>query len=77
MGATIVDIDDDGPGIPESEREHVFQPFVRLQGNSPDRGVGLGLALVKRILAQHGGSVEALTSPLGGCRIRTTWPARN
>ncbi|MCY2996326.1 MAG: ATP-binding protein [Planctomycetota bacterium] len=77
VGATIVDIDDDGPGIPESERERVFQPFVRLQGNSPDRGVGLGLALVKRIVAQHGGSVEALTCPLGGCRIRTTWPVRD
>jgi len=76
-GATVIDIDDDGEGIPEAERERVFEPFVRLQDSSPERGVGLGLALVKRIVTQHGGSVEALTSPLGGCRIRTTWPARD
>ena len=75
-GATIIDIDDDGEGIPEAERERVFEPFVRLQDSSPERGVGLGLALVKRIVIQHGGSVQALTSPLGGCRIRTTWPAQ-
>jgi two-component system, OmpR family, sensor histidine kinase RstB len=74
QGATMVDIDDDGAGIPVSERERVFQPFVRLRDDSPDRGVGLGLALVQRIVTRHGGSVEALTSPLGGCRMRTTWP---
>ena len=75
-GATTIDIDDDGPGIPESERDRVFQPVVRLQDDSPDRGVGLGLALVQRIVAEHGGTVQALASPLGGCRIRTTWPAQ-
>ncbi|MBP7937153.1 MAG: HAMP domain-containing protein [Phycisphaerae bacterium] len=75
-GVTTVDVDDDGPGIPESERERVFQPFVRLQNDSPDRGVGLGLAIVKRIVAQHGGTAQALPNPLGGCRIRTTWPAQ-
>jgi two-component system sensor histidine kinase RstB len=75
-GATIIDIDDDGEGIPEADRERVFEPFVRLQDSAPASGVGLGLALVKRIVAQHGGSVQALTSPLGGCRIRTTWPAQ-
>jgi two-component system sensor histidine kinase RstB len=76
-GVITIDVDDDGPGIPESERERVFQPFVRLQDDAPDRGVGLGLALVKRIVAQHGGAVQALPSPLGGCRMRTTWPARD
>lgn len=75
--ATIIDVDDDGDGIPASERERVFEPFVRLEDNSKKRGVGLGLALVKRIVTRHGGSVEVLSSPLGGCRIRTTWPARD
>jgi two-component system, OmpR family, sensor histidine kinase RstB len=75
--AITIDVDDDGCGIPESERERVFEPFVRLgdrTGNN-HHGVGLGLALVQRIMTQHGGRVEALTSPMGGCRIRTTWPA--
>ena len=73
-GATFVDVDDDGDGIPASERERVFEPFVRLQDGSQKRGVGLGLALVKRIVTQHGGSVEVLAGSLGGCKIRTTWP---
>jgi len=77
--ATIVDIDDDGGGIPESEQERIFQPFVRVENdsNGHGRGAGLGLALVKRIVTQHGGSVDVLASPLGGCRIRTTWPAED
>jgi len=72
--STTVDVDDDGSGIPASERGRVFEPFVRLDDGSNGRGAGLGLALVKRIMKQHGGGVEVLESPLGGCRIRTTWP---
>jgi len=73
----IVDVDDDGDGIPESDRSRVFEPFVRLGDGSNGRGVGLGLALVKRIVSQHNGRVDVLTSPDGGCRIRTTWPLRD
>ena len=75
--ATIVDVDDDGDGIPASEKDRIFEPFVRLEDDSNGNGAGLGLALVKRIVTQHGGTVQVLTSPLGGCRIRTTWPARD
>ncbi len=71
-----INVDDDGDGIPESERERVFEPFVRLPQEAAERGVGLGLALVHRIVSQHGGRVAALASPAGGCRIRTLWPAR-
>lgn len=69
-----VDVDDDGSGIAESDRERVFEPFVRLDNGANGHGAGLGLALVKRIVIQHGGSIEVMTSPLGGCRMRTTWP---
>ena len=69
-----LDIDDDGQGIPECDRARVFEPFQRLADGTNGRGVGLGLALVKRIVTRHGGKVEVLTSPQGGCRIRTTWP---
>jgi two-component system sensor histidine kinase RstB len=76
-GTITIDVDDDGRGIPASDRERVFEPFVRLEEKSHGhgRGVGLGLALVRRIVTRHGGRVEVLTSPLGGCRIRTTWPS--
>lgn len=71
-----IEIDDDGPGIPLDDRERVFEPFVQLgnRARENNKGVGLGLALVKRILTQQGGSVEISTSPLGGCRVTTVWP---
>ena len=76
-GSTIIDVDDDGAGISKEHRERVFEPFVRLdEAVEKGFGVGLGLALVKRIVTQNGGTVEILDSPLGGCRIRTHWPRR-
>lgn len=68
-----IDVDDDGPGIPEADRQRVLSPFVRLEKNS-GTGVGLGLAIVARTLDRYNGEVEILDSPLGGCRIRTRWP---
>lgn len=64
-------VEDDGPGIPAAERERVFRPFVRLDA-SRDRktgGHGLGLAIVQRIAALHGGAVRVEDSPLGGARF--------
>ena len=73
---TAINVDDDGPGIDAADRERVFEPFVRLEsdGTSGEKtGVGLGLALVKRIVMQHGGSVTIHEAATGGCRFRTTW----
>jgi two-component system sensor histidine kinase RstB len=72
----IVEIDDDGVGVPENDRQRVLEPFVRLPSKSDTEnpGVGLGLAIVQRIMEQHDGTVEILVSRSGGCRIKTTWP---
>jgi two-component system OmpR family sensor kinase len=68
-------VDDDGPGIPESERGRVFESFVQLDaGGARKRGFGLGLAIVKRAIEWHGGEVSVLTAPQGGARIFAAWP---
>ncbi len=71
-----VTFSDDGPGIPRSERERVFDPFVRLDNNAY-QGHGLGLSLVREIVRNHGGEVFMDRSPKGGCRVVTRWPDRS
>ena len=68
---------DEGPGVPASERERVFEPFTRLPGVRRDRagGTGLGLAIGRRIATAHGGSVVVTDSPGGGAAFRVTIPA--
>ena len=72
----LLHVDDDGIGIPPEERERVFSAFTRLD-RSRDRatgGYGLGLAIARLVLEQHGGSAIADQSPLGGARFTLTWP---
>lgn len=67
-------VDDDGPGIPEDERERIFDPFYRLD-RSRDRatgGFGLGLSIARKAVALHGGSLRAEASSLGGARFVLT-----
>lgn len=68
-------VDDDGPGIPEHERERIFQSFIRLTDhtNAQTRGLGLGLAIVSKIMQWHGGRAFADTSPSGGARVVLEW----
>lgn len=76
-GEVTIDVDDDGPGIPEEEREKVFEPFYRLD-RSRDRGTGgfgLGLSIAGKAVALHGGSLRIATSPLGGARFTICLPA--
>jgi signal transduction histidine kinase len=64
-------VDDDGPGIPEAEREPIFEPFYRLD-RSRDRatgGFGLGLSIARKAVVLHGGTLRVETSPLGGARF--------
>jgi two-component system osmolarity sensor histidine kinase EnvZ len=69
-------VDDDGPGIPPSERDHVFQPFIRLDAsrNPSTGGIGLGLTIARDVARSHGGDVRLETSPQGGLRARVHLP---
>ncbi len=71
-----LDVCDHGPGIPESQREAIFDAFYRLPGSSERAGgVGLGLSLVRQIAQQHGGSVHCLASAQGGSCFRVVLPS--
>jgi two-component system sensor histidine kinase RstB len=79
-GETIrIHVDDDGIGIPDAEREHIFSAFTRLD-RSRDRatgGYGLGLAIARRVLELHGGTATADAAPLGGARFTLSWKAHH
>jgi two-component system, OmpR family, osmolarity sensor histidine kinase EnvZ len=69
-GALTVAVEDDGPGIPEAEREDVFRPFYRIDhARNQDAGsTGLGLAIARDIARIHGGDIALSESPLGGLK---------
>lgn len=71
MVGWIVDVQDDGEGVPEEEREKIFSLFESKKGA---RGTGLGLPVTAKILQEHGGSVEAENTPQGGARFRMILP---
>ncbi len=73
----VLTVEDNGPGIAPSDRNRVFDPFVR--GVAADRryqGAGLGLSLVKRFIELHGGTVALDSEPSHGTRVTCTIPAR-
>jgi len=59
----IVSVADNGPGVPEAERTRVFEPFYSTKGHG---GTGLGLAVARKIVHEHGGTIELLSPPEGG-----------
>ncbi|SER84492.1 two-component system, OmpR family, sensor histidine kinase RstB [Vreelandella subterranea] len=74
-----IDVEDDGPGIPADARADVFKPFARLDDSRArsSGGYGLGLSIVQKVMAGHGGSVTVDTSPsLGGARFTLLIPRR-
>jgi two-component system, OmpR family, osmolarity sensor histidine kinase EnvZ len=75
-GRLWLHVDDNGPGIPEPEREHAFRPFVRLDNarNLDETGTGLGLAIALDIAHAHGGDIFLEDSPMGGLRATVKLP---
>ena len=76
-GEAVIEVADDGPGIPAKLRQQVFDRFVRGAGpadTAGGTGTGLGLAIVSAVARSHGGSVEALASETGGALFRARIP---
>jgi len=74
----IITVDDDGPGVPDKEKERVLRPFYRLdKSRSASSGsVGLGLSIVQDIVNSHGGQIELLDNPKGaGLRVNLIFPS--
>jgi two-component system, OmpR family, sensor kinase len=79
-GDAVLEVSDDGPGLPDGLAEQVFSRFVRGNGPAdltPNTGTGLGLAIVKAVATSHGGDVDAGASPSGGARFTVRLPAAN
>jgi two-component system osmolarity sensor histidine kinase EnvZ len=72
----LIIVDDDGPGIPENERENVFKPFYKIDKSRGDSksSVGLGLSIASDIVKSHGGNIKLETSPTNGLRIKVILP---
>jgi signal transduction histidine kinase len=67
---------DRGPGVPEEMLEAIFQPFTRVEGSASVQGVGLGLAIARRAMEMHGGSVSAAQRSGGGLEVTLSLPMR-
>jgi two-component system, NtrC family, nitrogen regulation sensor histidine kinase NtrY len=67
---SVMMVDDNGPGVPEAERQRIFDPYVTHR----EGGTGLGLAIVRKIVIDHGGDVSVEKSPQGGARFVVELP---
>lgn len=72
----VIDVEDDGPGVPESEYEQIFRPFYRVDEARARQtgGTGLGLAIVLNAVQQHKGTVVASKASIGGLRVEIVLP---
>ncbi|TBV14525.1 ATP-binding protein [Stutzerimonas kirkiae] len=78
-GRAGLEVEDDGPGVPEADQEKIFTPFLRLDDSRTrdSGGHGLGLSIVRRVIYWHGGRVQVGRADLGGARFTLLWPARH
>jgi len=72
----LIFVEDDGPGIPESEYDNAFRPFYKIDKsrNQNKSSVGLGLSIASDIIRSHGGNIELGKSELGGLKIKIVLP---
>ncbi|MFJ8867407.1 ATP-binding protein [Streptomyces sp. NPDC102473] len=77
-GDVLVEVTDDGAGVPEAERDRIFERFVRLDDarSRDDGGAGLGLAIARDVASRHGGTLTVGTAPGGGARFTLRLPGR-
>ena len=68
----LMNVDDNGPGIPEADRERVFQPFFSTKAHG--EGTGLGLPLCRKLVEAQGGEIYVHQAPLGGARLSVSLP---
>ena len=71
-GLVRIWLDDNGPGIPEDQRQHIFEPFYTTR--APGSGLGLGLSISARIIDDFGGRLAVAQSPSGGARFIIVLP---
>ena len=72
----LVTVEDEGPGLPRTERDRLFEKFQRGTGEGTVVGAGLGLAICRAIIHAHGGDIWAGDRPGGGTRVQFTLPAK-
>jgi signal transduction histidine kinase len=70
VGAFELRVEDDGPGVPEKDREAIFDPYFTTKSD----GTGLGLAIVKKVVLEHGGEIRCEASELGGAAFTISLP---
>ena len=71
----LIEVEDDGPGVPDDQQARIFESFVRIYSELTNRsGFGLGLALVRRIMEWHSGYVTYSRSRFGGAKFSLGWP---
>lgn len=72
--AALITVTDNGPGVPATEREAIFRRLYRGDSSRSQRGLGLGLSMVKAIIEAHGGNVTVDDAPGGGARFTVRLP---